>query len=104
MWKIYLTAKTSNSRASDLVGVVDRWAAYQFDCAVSMVGNVLENASSEMKKIGQGQNTRYEPKYKMSQLLDPDFRLPNPDKGKKEQPDPDKLLKIMGNSPGFRVD
>ena len=78
MWSLYLTAKTSRSRPSDLVGIKDRWAAYQFDSAVALVGNAIEGASQEMQKIGGEKNAQHVPKYEMDQLLDPDFRLPRP--------------------------
>lgn len=78
MWHLYLTAKTSRSRPSDIVGIIDRWAAFQLDSAVTLVGNAIEGASQEMQKIGGDKNARYVPKYNMEELMDPAFRLPRP--------------------------
>lgn len=78
MWKLYLTAKTTGSRPSDLLSIEDRWAAYQLDSAVTTLGLILENASQEMEEVGEGKNKRLLHKYEMAQLLDPDFKLPRP--------------------------
>ena len=43
-----------------------------------LVGTVLENASQEMVKVGKDDKAEYKPKYRLSDLLDKDFRLPNP--------------------------
>lgn len=82
MWHLYLTAKMSRSRPSDIVGIEDRWAAYQLDSAVVFVGNALEAASQEMQKMGSGKNTQFVPKYHMDELLDPAFKLPRPESKK----------------------
>lgn len=78
MWTLYQTAKASSSRPSELVGIVDPWAAYQLDAAVTLVGAALENASQEMHNVGTQQAPRYEHKYTVAQLLADDFRLPRP--------------------------
>lgn len=72
MWKVYLTSKTNHCRASELLGITDKWAAYQFDCAVSFVGITIENALQETIK------DKSTPKYKLSDLLKPDYKLPKP--------------------------
>lgn len=76
MWKLYQTAKATSQRPSDLVGVADRWAALQFDNAVTLVGTAIENAAQEMEKVGPEDKPRWERKYRMAQLLDPGFKLP----------------------------
>lgn len=76
MWTLYLTATKTGQRPSDLVCVEDRWAALQFDNAVTLVGTVIENAAQEMEQRGSDDKPRWEPKYTMEQLLDPAFRLP----------------------------
>ena len=76
MWQLYLTATKTATRPSELIGVADAWAAYQFDNAVVMVGLAIENASQEMQKMGSDDKPEWRPKYTMKQLLDPDFRLP----------------------------
>lgn len=58
--------------------VVDEWAAYQFDVAVRWLGTTIENALQVRQEIGMGPNKRSEPRYRLEQLLDPDFRLPAP--------------------------
>ena len=76
MWRLYLTAKGTSQRPSDLVCIADRWAALQFDNAVTMVGNAIENASMEREKVGGDDSAEWRRKYTMQQLLEPDFRLP----------------------------
>ncbi len=56
----------------------DHWTALQFDNAVCLVGTVIENAAQEMVKVGTDDKAEYKPKYKLSELLDENFRLPNP--------------------------
>jgi hypothetical protein len=52
--------------------------AYQFDAAVTHFGTLIENALHETVKVGSGNNVEYKPKYRLSLLLDPRFRLPRP--------------------------
>ena len=73
-----MTAKTTGARPSQLLGIDAEWIAYQFDSAVSTLGNVIESASYEREEVGSGTNKRWERKYTMGQLLDPEFRLPSP--------------------------
>lgn len=89
-----MTAKTTAQRPSALVQIRDAWAALQFDNAVTLTGVTLENASQELKEVGAGSNKKMIPKYTMTQLLDPDFRLPAP---KKQQTGGlDDLMKLPG--------
>lgn len=51
-------------------------AAYQFNSAVLFFGLTIKNASQEQEEYGP-HNARFgRNKYTMTQLLDPDFRLP----------------------------
>ena len=72
MWNLYALATTTHQRPSDIIGIDDRWAAYQFDSAVCLVGTTMENAIQETVKSGDS----IVPRYTMAQLLDADFRLP----------------------------
>lgn len=76
MWQLFLTAKTTATRPSDLVGLQDRWAALQFDNAVCLVGSTIENALEALERRGPEDAPRYEPKYKLSDLLDPNWHFP----------------------------
>jgi len=76
MWSLYLTAKATGARPSQLLGIDAEWIAYQFDSAVTVLGNAIESASYERREVGTGQHKRLERKYTMERLLDPDFRLP----------------------------
>jgi hypothetical protein len=76
MFKIYQTAKTMASRASELLDVRDKWAALQFDHAVTFVGQIIEGALNETEKVGPDDKPEWRQKYTLKQLLDPDFRLP----------------------------
>jgi hypothetical protein len=75
MWRVYTTAKATHSRPSDLLCVVDRWAAYQLDCAVSYFGMVIENALQEQVNVGPDDKPRWVAKYTLTQLLTPGFKL-----------------------------
>lgn len=101
MWDLYLLAKTTNSRPSDLVCIEDRWAAYQFDSAVTFVGLTIESALHETREVGVGQSKRVEPKYTIAQLLEPEFRLPRPG-GPPEGIDADSAYRAMAGR-GVRV-
>ena len=57
---------------------MDRWAALQFDNAVTLVGAVIEDAAQEQQEVGTQKEARWQAKYHMEQLLDDDFRLPRP--------------------------
>ncbi len=79
MWRLYLTARATGQRPSELVDIPDRWAALQLDNAVIMVGTAIENAAQEQEQVGPDDKPRWQPRYTMAQLLDPEFRLPLPD-------------------------
>lgn len=76
LWPLYLIATKTGKRPSEIVGIDEEWVAYQFDNAVVLVGNAIENASQEMEKYGDEKSPKWRQKYTMKQLLDPDFRLP----------------------------
>ena len=67
-----------SQRPSDLVDIVDRWAALQFDNAVTLVGGAIEDAAQEQQQVGTKKEPKWQAKYHMEQLLDEDFRLPRP--------------------------
>lgn len=56
------------------------WAAYQFDQAVMYAGLTLEHASQEREEFGPENARESRDKYTMAQLLEPNFRLPQPGK------------------------
>ena len=61
-------------------------AAYQFDNAILFGGLVIENALQERKPVGDPAKHETEPKYTLTQLLDPDFRLPRTGDGNEGRP------------------
>lgn len=86
--------QTVRQRPSDIVGISDRWAAYQFDSAVCLVGTTIENALQETTKAGD----KLVPRYTLAQLLNTEFRLPRP-----VTPDAISALKAMaGKSKAVR--
>ncbi len=73
MWSIYQLAKLGHCRASAIVNISDKWTAYQFDSAVSLVGVTIENALNEtIENLAKEQV----PKYDLEQLLSDKFRFP----------------------------
>lgn len=81
----------------------DEWAAYQLDQAVLLVGTALENAAQETHNVGGEKDPRYEPKYRMDELLDPDFRLPAPPTKEERERAGLKALKALAGKSGGRV-
>lgn len=70
-------ATKTGQRPSDLLGYwIDPWTAYQLDNTVVMVGMAIENALQETQNVGDEKKPKWKPKYKLTQLLDPNFRLP----------------------------
>ncbi len=96
-------AKALGQRPSNIVGIGERWAAYQFDAAVTLVGNGIENASQEMQELGEGTNKRLVPRYTMDQLLDSQFRLPSPPSAAARARDGIAALKALAQRQGSRV-
>src|SRR6476620_6634102 len=78
MWKLYQTAQQTHSRPSDLVCLDDRLAAYIFDSTVVTFGTIMENALNERVNVAPMGKLDYQPKYKITQLLDDKFFLPDP--------------------------
>lgn len=74
MWNLHTLAGTTHQRPSDIVGIEDRWTAYQFDSAVCMVGTTIENALQETRKAGD----KLVPVYTLAQILNDGFRFPRP--------------------------
>lgn len=87
-------------RPSLLVNLTDDpWTAYQLDTAVATLGQVIEGALQEMHNVGTEKEPKWEPRYALSQLLDPAFRLP---KEEKQQGNAAASLKAMAGK-GVKV-
>jgi len=80
-------SKTNHCRASNLVDITSKWAAYQFDAAVSFIGISIENALQEM--------TKGVSKYRLSDLLKPEYKLPRPPTDKQEEKNAINWLKMQ---------
>ena len=46
MLALHLVAKTYQRRPSEIIGIVDEWAAYQFDVAVLVEGTLGEQTDT----------------------------------------------------------
>ena len=55
--------------------IADRWAALQFDSAVTTFGTIIENYAQEQINVGGESNPRWVAKYSLQQLLTPGFVL-----------------------------
>lgn len=72
MWKLSQLAEKAAKRPSDIVGIDDEWAAYQFDQAVIFVGVYINNKLNELDEEGK-------PIYTLGELLtDQSTRIVNP--------------------------
>ena len=62
MWNLHSLSVTYHRRPSEVIGVDDPWAAYQFDMAVAQFGAWVEGKLSERDKAGK-------PKHSLAKLL-----------------------------------
>lgn len=85
------------------MGVSDKWAAYQFDAAVTFLGRALEHYRDELTEVGPPTEKKLVPKYSMEQLLDQNFLLPRPKSDKERQRDAIAMLKALGGRKGSGV-
>ena len=69
MWRLYQTSKATGSRPSELMCLTDRWAAIQFDQAVTTFGMIITNAAEEQIQTGD----KWVAKYDLADLLTPGF-------------------------------
>ena len=53
--------------------IQDRWAALQFDQAVTTFGGIIENYSQEQINVGGESSPKWVNKYELSQLLTDGF-------------------------------
>jgi hypothetical protein len=97
---MYQTAKATFQRPSDLAFITDRWAALQFDNAVTFFGLGIESALSKMENIGDDTKPKWVARYTLGQLLEPDFRLPLDDDGA----DIDDMIDLFKTSDGAFYD
>lgn len=67
-------------RASNFLDIDDRWAALQLDGAVTLIGRAIENALQEQYNTGGDDDPKWENKYTLMQILDPEFRFSPPPK------------------------
>jgi hypothetical protein len=71
MWHLSLLSKTTGTRPSEIVGIDDEWAAYQFDQAVIFVGRYVHSKTNELDRDGK-------PLYDINDMLGDRQRQDNP--------------------------
>lgn len=77
MWTLYQKASKYSKPPSDYFpDLVDEWAIYQFDNAVTYFGMVIENALLERSDVGVGASQRSVQRHTLQDLLDPEYQLP----------------------------
>ena len=57
MWNLHSLSVTYQRRPSEVIGVDDPWAAYQFDLAVAQFGAWVEGKLNERDKKGKPVNS-----------------------------------------------
>jgi hypothetical protein len=78
MWRLWRKSNLYHKLPSEIFGERDPLAAWMLDNAVTAFGTIVENALQERDEMEvDGQTLRTE-RYKLSDLLDPEFRLPRP--------------------------
>jgi hypothetical protein len=80
MWRLHQTCELYGQLPSQRLGVANSWAAYQLDNAVTFLAVAIQNALDERVNRGTERNPDRQPRYTLSQLLHPAFRLPLPPK------------------------
>ena len=78
MWSAYLNLKTCHRRPSEDLEESDTIAAWCVDNTVLWFGTTIENALLERVNRGTQKDPKMEPRYTLSELLDPLFRLFKP--------------------------
>lgn len=78
MWNLYQKATKYGKLPSEIFGEEDSLAAWMLDSAVTWFGITIENALAERDKVRVGSQIEYRPRYTLSLLLDPEFKLPKP--------------------------
>lgn len=56
--------------------IQDSLAAWMLDTAVTFFGVIIENALQERVEVGVGKSAKSQPRYTLTRLLHPEFRLP----------------------------
>lgn len=88
MWSLWTKAKSYSQLPSKILEEEDSIAAWMLDTAVTWFGITFENALAERVKIQYGKEVQYKPKYSLSLLLNPNFRLPRPERKPEDDPNP----------------
>jgi len=78
MWSAYLKLKACQHLPSQDLEETDSIAAWCVDGCVLWFGMTVENALLERVNKGSQKEPKWEARYSLAQLLDPDFRLPRP--------------------------
>lgn len=58
MTLLYLMAEKYGTRPSEFIGIADKWAAYNFDAAVTMIG--LEETRPDERRQPPGQGYQWQ--------------------------------------------
>lgn len=96
---MYTVMKATAIAPSQRMGLPsESWLGYQLDTAISLFGQIVEGALNEMENVGDEKEPHYEQKYTLTQLLDPDFRLPV---GEKEKSPIEGLKRLKGKGIKF---
>lgn len=104
MWNLYQKATKYSQLPSQIFGEEDPLAAWMLDSAVTWFGITIENALAVRDKVKMGSNIEYRPRYTLSLLLDPTFKLPKPvDMTEKKKSNPwSELMSWVGRSKAVR--
>jgi hypothetical protein len=78
MWRLWRKSNLYHKLPSEIFGERDPLAAWMLDNAVTAFGTIVENALQEEDEIEAYGKTIRNKRYTLSNLLDPEFRLPRP--------------------------
>jgi hypothetical protein len=78
LWLLWRKATTFHKLPSEVFGERDALAAWMLDNVVLTFGTIVENMLLERDEIGSGSSKTSVARYRITQLLDPDFLYPRP--------------------------
>lgn len=81
MWNLWHKATRYHKLPSEVFDPHEEYdpiARWALDNAVTHFGTLVENMLLERKEIGSGATKEYVPRFKLSELLDPEYVFPKP--------------------------
>lgn len=82
MWNLWRKASLYHRLPSEIFGEGNPLAAWMLDNCTTVFGTIIENALLERDEVGSDGGKRHVSRYTIAQLLEPDFKLPHPQRSR----------------------